>query len=81
MTNTQETLERETKKWLEKLEEQSKKIEILDPKAKNEVVNIKSYLSDAKHFLEKKDFVRSFEAVVYAYGILDSLDRMKMIKH
>lgn len=73
-------LEIQTKKWLKKIEKQKNSIEILDKRAENEVVNIKSYISDAKHFLEKEDFVRSFEAVIYAWGILDTLNRMGLIK-
>ncbi|MFA6530155.1 MAG: DUF357 domain-containing protein [Candidatus Micrarchaeia archaeon] len=31
------------------------------------------YLSDSKHFFEKKDYFTSFGAANYAYGIIDGL--------
>ena len=78
-----EILEKETKKWLQKLEQEMKKLEnekIKDKNVLNEIKNIEAYISDCKHFLKNKDLVRAFEAIVYGWGIYDSLARMKMIK-
>ena len=33
---------------------------------------VENYLSDAKHFEEKQDFVNSFAAINYAHGWLDA---------
>ena len=37
---------------------------------------IKRYISDAKHFKEKKDIVNAFAALNYAHGWLDSGARL-----
>ena len=38
-----------------------------------EIINmVENYLSDAKHFKEKQDFVNSFAAINYAHGWLDA---------
>lgn len=81
--NTSEQLEKETEKWLEKLEKEIRKIdekEIKNKLVSEEIVNIRAYISDCKHFLEKKDIVKAFEAVMYAWGIFDTLARMRLIK-
>ncbi len=36
----------------------------------------KSYYSDAKHFMEKGDFINAFAAVNYAHGWLDAAARL-----
>ena len=39
---------------------------------------VENYLSDAKHFQSKKDFVNSFAAINYAHGWLDSGVRLEI---
>jgi len=39
---------------------------------------VSNYLSDAKHFQDKGDFVNSFAAINYAHGWLDSGVRLKV---
>jgi len=40
--------------------------------AKEIIDMVENYLSDAKHFESKKDYVNSFAALNYAHGWLDS---------
>jgi len=80
MNPTEKSLEEETLKWLEKLEKRMEKTEILDKKAKDSLINVDSYMSDAKHFLNKKDYVRAFEAMVYAFGIYETLINLELVK-
>ena len=40
--------------------------------AKEIIDMVSNYLSDAKHFFSKKDFVNAFAALNYAHGWLDS---------
>jgi hypothetical protein len=40
--------------------------------AKEIIDMAENYISDAKHFKEKRDFVNSFAALNYAHGWLDS---------
>ena len=75
MDPTDKKLEKETKKWLSKLEKQRKSVKINNPskEAANALKNLDAYISDTHHFLKQKDYIRAFEAVVYAWGILDAL--------
>jgi len=60
------------KKEIEKIENVIKEVKIKDEKAL-EVYNLAlSYFLDAKHFFEKKDFIRAFEAIVISWAYLDS---------
>ena len=43
-----------------------------EQEAKEIIEMVSNYLSDAKHFEEKQDFVNSFAAINYAHGWLDS---------
>lgn len=40
--------------------------------AKEIIEMVENYLSDAKHFESKKDFVNAFAAINYAHGWIDS---------
>jgi uncharacterized protein len=43
-----------------------------EEQAKEIIDMVENYLSDAKHFEEKEDFVNAFAALNYAHGWLDS---------
>jgi hypothetical protein len=65
-------LEELTKKEIEKMEKVLKEVKVKDAKAL-EVYNLAlSYFTDAKYFLDKKDFIRSFEAIVICWAYLDA---------
>ncbi len=72
MNPTQEKLEKETKKWLEKLEERIKKRD----KDVEQMENVLAYRDDTYHFLDEEDYIRAWEAVIYAWGILETLERL-----
>ncbi len=64
--------EKEVENEIKKMEEIVKKIKLKDPVA-TEVYNLAlSYLIDAKHFLEGKDFLRAFEAVIICWAYIDA---------
>lgn len=46
--------------------------------AKEIIDMVSNYLSDAKHFEEKEDFVNAFGALNYAHGWLDSGVRLEI---
>jgi uncharacterized protein len=70
---TKEKLEKYFKLTSNALEEVKKNI-ILGKKdyAKEIIDMVSNYLSDAKHFEKKGDFVNAFAALNYAHGWLDS---------
>ena len=81
---TQEELKKETEKWLKRLEEATKEIKPtgkLDEKILNDLLkNMRAYISDCYHFMEKSEWVRAFEAVIYAWGIYESCLHLKLIE-
>lgn len=72
MDKTQEKLKEETEKWLEKLEN---RIEDRDTSVE-QMENVEAYKNDTYHFLEEDDFIRAWESVIYAWGILETLERL-----
>ena len=72
MDKTQEKLKEETEKWLNKLED---RLEDRDSSVK-QMENVEAYRSDTYHFLEEEDFIRAWESVIYAWGILETLERL-----
>jgi len=72
MDKTQEKLEEETRKWLEKLND---RIEDRDESVE-QMENVLAYRDDTTHFLEEEDYIRAWEAVIYAWGILETLERL-----
>jgi hypothetical protein len=63
----EEELEKETLKWLERIEE---RVKVIDGD-KSFIENINAYVSDSRYFLKKKDLVRAFECVVWAWAWLE----------
>jgi hypothetical protein len=82
MDKTQEKLEEETQKWLQKLEDRIKekrgKIDNLE--SIEQMENVFAYRDDTEHFLEEEDYIRAWEAVIYAWGIFETLERLGHFK-
>lgn len=72
MNKTQEKLEDETRRWLEKLEN---RLEDRDSGVE-QMENVEAYRDDTYHFLEEEDYIRAWESVIYAWGILETLERI-----
>ena len=72
----------ETNKWLEKIKNERKKIKILSEMKMSSAVlrNIDAYIEDTIHFTEKGLFVQAFEAVIYAYGLLDAIKTLRIVQ-
>ncbi|OYT43009.1 MAG: hypothetical protein B6U88_02085 [Candidatus Aenigmarchaeota archaeon ex4484_56] len=68
----------EAEKWLKKIEN----LEIHSKNKKGEEFkkNIESYISDSKYFLSKNDFVKSFEAVIWAWAFLEIGEDIKILE-
>jgi len=48
--------------------------------AKEIILMVECYLSDSKHFEQKKDYVNAYGALNYAHGWLDTGARLKIFK-
>jgi hypothetical protein len=49
-----------------------------EKEAKEIILMVECYLSDAKHFEKNQDYVNAFAAINYAHGWLDSGARLKI---
>ncbi len=72
MDSTQEKLEQETNKWLQNLVD---RLEDVDEDVE-QMENVLAYKEDTKHFLDEEDYIRAWESVIYAWGILETLERL-----
>jgi hypothetical protein len=86
MDKTQENLKKETEKWLSRLQKERPLVKVavkdkaLEKNAKDALRNMDAYIKDTSHFLEKQDFVRAFEAVIWAWGILETLEQAGLVR-
>ncbi len=69
--STETHLIKETAKWLKKAESESAKLKPVDKKGEEFAKNIAAYLDDCVHFIQKKDHVRAFEAVIWAWAWIE----------
>ena len=70
-TGTEKRLRQETEKWTSRIAKKLENTEAVGSKGKGFLTNIKAYVSDSRHFLEKGDLVRSFEAIIWAFSWLE----------
>lgn len=75
MDKTQEELEKQTLKWLEKLDGRLEELSEDEEKVE-QMENVYAYRDDTEHFLDEEDYVRAWESVVYAWGIFETLERL-----
>ena len=68
---TEEQLKKEIKKWMEKLQKSVDNTKALNQKGIEFLTNIRAYQSDSLHFYSKKDYVRSFEALIWAWAYVE----------
>jgi hypothetical protein len=67
----EEELRKETLKWLERIKVRIEGIKAINRKGEEFLRNINAYISDSEYFLEKRDLVRAFECVVWAWAWLE----------
>jgi hypothetical protein len=75
-----EKLQEETLKMLKRIEPLIDKIELVDDKGEEMLTNMKAYIADSKHFLHQQDFIKAFESIVFAYGILETCEDLGVFK-
>ncbi|MFH1631254.1 MAG: DUF357 domain-containing protein [Candidatus Aenigmatarchaeota archaeon] len=72
----EEKLKAETDKWLKRIEEKRKILQLLDDSRKDLIVNMDAYTSDCKHFTKEGKLIEAFEAVIWAWSILELGERV-----
>ncbi len=79
-----ETLRNETEKWLARLEDAYSSFastgKLSDKELRPIQDNIEAYIKDARYFTKKGDPVRAFEAVVYAWGLLEACQHLGVVR-
>jgi len=77
-------LKTETEKWLTCIENDIKKYYLADQnndEHKRMLRNIHAYISDCRHFMKNNDMIRAFEAVIWAWAILETLRDLGIVKN
>lgn len=74
--NTADRLRQETEKWEEKLRNRLVAVEAVDAEGQDLLENARAYLDDTDHFKEEDDWIRAFEAVIWAWSWLEIGERL-----
>ena len=70
----------EITKWLEKLEPMLDQIEVDGSKGEAMLQNMRAYVDDSRHFLENGKLVKSFEAMVWAWAIMELCQELEIFR-
>ena len=77
----EQELREEIEKWSEKLDSALRKLRAVDSKREKMFIeNITAYFKDARYFFEKKDLVRAFECLIWAWAWVEIGKRLKIIE-
>lgn len=72
MDETSKKLVSETEKWKERIENEIKVVNQKTKKSKELMKNIEAYIKDSSYFLSKKDYIRAFEAIIWAWALFET---------
>ncbi len=64
-------LTKEIKKWTAKLDNALSTTNAIDERGRKMLSNTKAYRRDSEHFLKKRDLVKSFECLIWAWALLE----------
>lgn len=67
------------KNW-EKLEREIKNVKPGDKREREFLNNIKAYISDSRYFLNENKLVKSFEAIIFSWGLYEAGLELGMFK-
>jgi uncharacterized protein len=79
MNPTDEKLKAETVKWIEKIKPIVEKLSAVDENGQAMLTNMNAYINDSKHFLGREDYIRSFEAIIWAWAIYENCKELGVI--
>lgn len=68
----------EIEKMTKKIEPLVDKISVKDDRGEEMLNNMKAYISDSKHFLKAGNDIKSFEAIVWAWAILEICEELEV---
>lgn len=73
-------LRKETGKWTEKIEKEMERVRLKEHGKDELLMNIRAYVKDSKHFMDKGDLIRSFEAIIWAWAWLEILKELEIVE-
>jgi hypothetical protein len=73
-------MKNEIEKMIVKIEPLVDRIRVEDDKGEEMLTNMKAYISDSKHFLKAGNEVKSFEAIIWAWAILEICEELEVFK-
>jgi hypothetical protein len=76
----EDDMREEIREMTEKIEEMIERVEVVDNRGVEMFTNMNAYVSDSKHFLKAKNLIKSFEAIVWAWAILEICDELEIFK-
>jgi hypothetical protein len=79
MDETAKKLAEETEKWKTKIESEIISVKITGKKSKELMENINAYIKDSDYFLSKKDYIRAFEAIIWAWALYETGKREEIL--
>jgi hypothetical protein len=65
---------------LQKIDPLVGKVQVKDEKGQEMLTNMKAYISDSRHFLGKENYIKSFEAIVWAWAILEICEELGVFR-
>ena len=79
-TRTEKELENQVRKWLSKAENRYKTLRYRKKPDVDLLENINAYLLDTKYFMERKDWINAFEAVIWAWAWIEIGLELKILE-
>jgi hypothetical protein len=73
-------LRKETEKWLGRIKKEIRGIRLLKKGKEDLIENARSYVKDCEYFLEKKELVRAFESVIWAWSWIEIMKELEIIR-
>lgn len=70
----------EIEKWLNKMEKKLENVKPKNDQGKEFFENINAYVYDCRHFMENEDYVRSFEAIIWAWAWFEIGEKFRILK-
>lgn len=70
----------EIRAMIQKIEPLVEKVEVKDGKGREMLTNMKAYIEDSKHFLEIGNELKSYEAIVWAWAILEICEDLEVFR-
>ena len=73
-------IKEEIVQMLERIDPLIEKIEVKDEKGQEMLTNMKAYISDSRHFMGRENYLKSFEAIVWAWAILEICEDLDVFR-